>query len=78
MEVISDLHSVRTHPEVNLGGLGGSHDPGGGINTCIPVLEAAKNRNLGCKKNVSENLPPVITNRVIQGKTFSREALKIG
>ena len=37
-----DLHSVCTHSEVNLGGLGGSQDPGGGLNICISVLEVAK------------------------------------
>ena len=33
--VISDTHSVRTKPEVNLSGLGASHDPEGGVKTCF-------------------------------------------
>ena len=33
MGIISDTHSVRIKPEVNLGGLGASHDPLGGLFT---------------------------------------------
>ena len=33
MGIISDTHSVRIKPEVNLGGLGASHDPLGGLYT---------------------------------------------
>jgi hypothetical protein len=32
---ISDTHSVRNKPEVNLGVGGVNHDPLGGVNTCF-------------------------------------------
>ena len=35
VRVISEAHSVRTKPEVNLGGYGASHDPVGGVYTCF-------------------------------------------
>ena len=40
--VISDTHSVRTKPEVNLGGLGTSHDPLGGFYTSFRFKLAPK------------------------------------
>ena len=33
--VISDTSSIRTKPEVNLRGLGASHDPEGDVKTCF-------------------------------------------
>ena len=40
--VISDTHSVRTKPEVNLIGLGASHDPLGGFYTSFRFKLAPK------------------------------------
>ena len=48
MGVISDTHSVRTKPEVNLSGLGASHDPEGGVKTCFLFNFAPKMGYLLC------------------------------
>ena len=49
--VISDTHSVRTKPEVNLGGFGASHDPVGGVYTCFSVQSAPKMEYLLCEND---------------------------
>ena len=46
VRVISEAHSVRTKPEVNLGGYGASHDPVGGIYTCFLFNLAPKMEDL--------------------------------
>ena len=35
VRAIYDTHSVRTKPEINLGGFGPSYDPVGGVYTCL-------------------------------------------
>ena len=42
VQVISETHSVRTKPEVNLGGYGASHDPVGSVYTCFHFNLAPK------------------------------------
>ena len=43
VRVISEAHSVRTKPEVNLGGYGASHDPVGGVYTCFLLNAGMQN-----------------------------------
>ena len=46
MRAIYDTHSVRTKPEINLGGFGASHDPVGGVYTCLGFNFAPKTEDL--------------------------------
>ena len=51
VRVISDTHSVRTKPEVNLGGFGASHDPVGDVYTCFSIQSAPKTGYLLCEND---------------------------
>ena len=46
VRAIYDTHSVRTKPEINLGGFGASHDPVGGVYTCLGFNFAPKTEDL--------------------------------
>ena len=54
---------------------GASHDPGCGVDTCIPVLELAKNRNMCCKKEPFWKFTTCNTNLKGLGDTFFQHLL---